>query len=247
MDVHIMNIHLICAMHGEAQHIINALNLKKINHSELNFDLFEGVFKDHVIRLFVNQKDENNMDKLGTVQVGILTYKSIVFLKPDLMINLGTCGGIFDHNLRLLDIICGQKFAIYHDRFTGDSENSIKQSLRFSTCLNLENYLKDHDFKHGAIASSNSLLLNPNSWNHIKKYKIQCLDMEAAAVAEVAQDSKIPLMIFKVVTDNVYEVNPVDAFSQFEANFHPAMKHLAEKFLQVLPQLVEFPLPSQYK
>jgi len=237
-----MNIHLIFAMQAEAEHIIRAFNLKKLN-IEKDFDVYQGEQESKTIRLFVNQKDADGMDKLGTMQVGLLTYKAIQFQKPDLIISMGTCGGIYDHGVRLLDVICADRFLIYHDRFTGDNELSIKQSLRFSPCISLVKLLEEHEFKHGVIASSNSLVPSSNSWNLIRKYKVQCVDMEGAAVAEVAFDYKIPFVALKVVTDNVYEVNPIDAFSQFEENFHPAMEHLAVKFQEVFPYMDSLSYP----
>lgn len=225
-----MNIHLILAMQAEASHIIQKLNLSKLKNSD-NIDVFQGKLGIHTVYLFVNQK-RDGMDKVGTVPAALLTYKAIKFRKPDLILNLGTCGGIDAQSVNVFDIICANHFLIYHDSFTGSDEKSLKQGLGFWPCIDYHKTFKE--FKHGVIASSNSLILHPYNWAVIKKYKVLCVDMEAAAVAEVANEFSIPFSACKVVTDMVYETNPTDALPQFEANFHKAMDLLAHQLSVVV-------------
>lgn len=229
------NIHLIVAMQPEAAFIIQKLNLTKINHESVNssalchiaaanIDVYHAETNEHNIHLFVN-KQNDGMDRLGTVNAALLTYKSILFMRPDFILSVGTCGGINVRGVKLFDIITPTNFVMYHDRFTGTSDGSVKQSLEFLPCVSLTTQF---ECKQGVIASGNSLVLNSQNWANIHKYNVLCLDMEAAAVAQVAKEFAIPFSAFKVVTDDVYEINPVDAFSHFEKNFDQAMTLLAE-------------------
>lgn len=219
-----MNIHLIIAMQAEAKFIINAFALIKTDEFE-NVDVYKGADGLHSYHLFVNQK-AHGVDRLGTVNAALLAYKSIKYFKPDFILNIGTSGGIHLNNINVFDIICAHDFIVYHDRYTGDDELSLRQSLVFSTCVNQKNHFKEGVI-HGVIASSNSLIVTPRSWELIRKYKVLCVDMEAAAIAEVAAGFNISFTALKVVTDMVYEVNPTEALPQFQQNFDEAMKRLA--------------------
>lgn len=235
-----MNIHIIMAMQGEAYFIIKKFALAKLNEQIKGVDIYHSEFGNLSIRLFVHQK-KDDMDKIGTVSAALLTYQAILFLKPDLILSVGTSGGIHAHGLELFDIVCAQKFVIYHDRFTGGDEKSVKQSLGFLPCVDFNNEfssLVSNDalkhIKHGVIGSSNSLCVDAYSWTLLYQYNVLCVDMEAASVAEVACMHAIPFSAFKVVTDIVYEINPVDALSQFLFNFDAAMQILAEKLFEIL-------------
>lgn len=235
-----INIHIIMAMQDEAKFIIQKFKLNKIGEQISGVDIYQGSLGNLLIHLFVNQKHDE-MDKIGTVQAALLTYKAILFLRPDIILSVGTSGGIHAHQVKLFDVICAQNFVIYHDRFTGDDEKSLKQSLGFLPCIDYKKHIGTLPFhtvfqslKYGVIASSNSLLVDSYSWKLLYKYNVLCVDMEAASVAEVARTFSIPFSAFKVVTDNVYEINPVDALSQFLSNFDAAMQLLAEKLFEIL-------------
>lgn len=235
-----INIHVIMAMQDEAKFVIQKFKLNKLDEQISGVDIYQGLLGNLFIHLFVHQK-QDEMDKIGTVQAALLTYKAIMFLTPDIILSVGTSGGIHAHQVKLFDVICAQNFVIYHDRFTGDDEKSVKQSLGFLPCIDYKNHIETlesqdvfQNLKHGVIASSNSLLVDSYSWKLLYKYNVLCVDMEAASVAEVARTFSIPFSAFKVVTDNVYEINPVDALSQFLSNFDSAMHLLAERLFEIL-------------
>lgn len=228
LDKKIQNIHLIVAMQAEAFPIIKKMNLEKVEgHPYYNIDIYRGKVGKNFVHLFVNQKDDG-MDKIGTVHGALLTYKAIQFLKPTLILSIGTAGGIHSKSIEVFDIIAAKQFVIYHDRFSGEDEKSLKQSFGFLPVIPARSIFSAGHFKEGVIASSNSLLLNSKNWENIHKYKVVALDMEAAGVAEVAYEFSIPFTALKVVTDYVYEVNPLDTLSQFVENFQKATNLLSE-------------------
>lgn len=235
-----INVHIIMAMQGEAAFVIKKLKLTQSATHMSGVDVYIGELGSFSIHLFVHQKHED-MDKIGTVSAALLTYQAIMFLKPDVIFSVGTSGGIHDHNVNVFDIICSSEFVIYHDRFTGDDEKSMRQSIGFLPCIDYKQYLEKpilddvfHNIKFGVVGSSNSFFVDPHSWILLHKYNVLCVDMEAASVAEVARMFSIPFSAFKVVTDKVYEVNPIDSVSQFLFNFDAAMAQLAEKLFEIL-------------
>ena len=164
----------------------------------------------------------NNYEKIGTVQGALLTYKSLQIVKPELILNVGTCGAIHDCGIKALDIVRSNEFVIYHDRFSIEALENY--SVGKFPCERL-NFFKD------AIpvifGTSNSLIINQNNIESIKKYRVSCLDMEAAAVAEVCQEEKIKFFALKVVTDIVsLNKNDSDIESQFVKNFKSAMEKI---------------------
>ena len=218
-----MNIHIIVAMTAEAKYMIQKLGLHEVTTNE-DFLVYHKEFENKFVRLFVNKKTDK-IDNFGTVQAALLTYKSIQFIRPDFIFNIGTCGGIQKHSVDLFNVICAKDFVIYHDRYIG--EEFIKNRCGFFKCIDYSSVFPD--FKHGIIGTSNSIIITPKSWELIDKFHVKCVDMEAAAIAEVAQEFGIPFSTLKVVTDLVSENKITDTGAEFRTNFHKAMSFVSEK------------------
>lgn len=227
-----MKIHIIVAMNIEATYIINKLYLDKADNKS-NHHIYSGRYKNIDIQLFVPQKN-GKFEKIGTVQAAILAYKSIVFSKPDLILNVGTCGSIHYSDLKPLDLVHSKDYLIYHDRYTIDlfEEYSIG---KFS-CTSIKNSIGS---KPVIFGTGNSLALGRHNWNIIKKYNVSCVDMESAAIAEICQEEGVKFFALKVVTDIVYE-DKNDTASQFEMNFKNSMVHLSENLIRFFDTLNSF-------
>lgn len=226
-----MKIHIIAAMQAEAKYIIKCLNLEKLSDN-YEYDVYSKEIDSHSVRLFVN-KQRDSFDKIGTVHAALLTYQSIKFERPDFILNIGTCGGIKKHSIELFDLICSHNFVIYHDKFFGDIFK--KHSLGSFPCLDLKGKLRD--FHHGVVATSNSIIISRKSWEIIDEHNVKCVDMEAAAVAEIAQNFSIPFSALKVVTDLVYVDSHLNTNQDFKNNFHKAMASICSKTSRIFTEI----------
>lgn len=209
-------------MQSEAKYLINFLNLGKIENKN-RLQHFYGEVGSYKISLFFQEKI-NNFEKIGTVQGALLTYKSIQIDRPDFILNFGTCGAIEKSGIQILDIVCSNNFLIYHDRFTIESLENYSvgkhpcepQKLLFKDAIPV------------ILGTSNSLIINNHNAETIKKYNVSCLDMEAAAIAEICQEEGIKFIALKVVTDIVcLNKHSSNTESQFINNFKPAMEKIS--------------------
>lgn len=231
-----MIINIIVALEAEAKYIINSLNIiEDDKKSEDNIIIYTKKINHNIIHVFLNEKFTDGYDKIGTVSAAILTYKAILKTNPDLILNIGTCGGIKRKNIKLFDIIIGDKFVIYHDRFF----TNIRENYSIGK-FNCENTLRDFDYISGIIASGNSINLSKESWNIIEKYDVSVIDMEAAAIAEIASERNISFTTIKVVSDIVSkDIDSEYIVTQFKINFRTAMKKLSTNLPLILNSLLK--------
>ena len=227
-----MLINIIIALNAEAKHILKKLNILNSEENEY-FKLYKSKIYGIDLNIFTNLKSSDGFDKIGTTQASILTCRSILYQKPDLILNLGTCGGIEKNNAYLNDVIYSNEFVIYHDRYFSNLRE--KYAVGFFKCKEINDTKL---FKIGVIASGNSLVLNNYSWNIIEKFQVRGVDMEAAAIAEVANEFNIEFICIKVVSDIINDqAKEEDIIIQFKNNFNPSMEILSERFEYFLQYL----------
>jgi 5'-methylthioadenosine nucleosidase len=115
------------------------------------------------------------------------------------------------------------------------SELREMYSIGYFKCNNISS---NNNFKYGVLATGNSIQLSENSWKIIEKYNVKAVDMEAAAIAEVAHEMNIDFSATKVITDLVSkEIKTDHIVNQFKTNFHKAMEHLSKHVVTLLSDL----------
>jgi nucleoside phosphorylase len=114
---------LVVAMNKEASPIIKKLNLKKEADvfPGLPMQAYVGKYANKDIFLITNGKDPMyKVDNVGTQPAVLATYLGIEHFHPDLIINVGTAGGIAKNGAKLNDIYVSEKIYFY-DRRIPDS------------------------------------------------------------------------------------------------------------------------------
>ena len=157
-------------------------------------ECFNAVAGNHALRLF--HSGWGKIASAGAMQYVIGRYS------PDLIVNLGTCGG-FEGLVHQGDVIVVDKTYVYDIvELMGDLDivNYYASSLDVSWLA--EPY--PYPVRRGMIASADSDL-PPEKIPFLKSKGAIAADWESAALAWVAKKNNTPLLILRAVSDMVGE------------------------------------------
>src|SRR5688572_29893933 len=153
---------------------------------------------------------------------------------PDLIVNLGTCGG-FEGVVEQGDVILVDKTYVYDIvELMGDLDivNYYASSLDLSWLA--EAY--PHPARRGRIASADSDL-PPEKIPFLKSQGAIAADWESAALAWVAQKNKSRLLILRAVSDMVSE-DGGEAYDKIEL-FNQRAKTIMQELFRQLPDWLD--------
>jgi len=159
----------------------------------------------------------------GTVQYVIDTYS------PDLIVNLGTCGG-FEGAVEQGDVILVDKTYVYDIvELMGDLDIAAYYASSLDLSWLAEPY--PHPARRGMIASADSDL-PPKKITFLKSQGAIAADWESAALAWVAQKNNAHLLILRAVSDMVSEQGG-EAYDNIEI-FNQRAKEIMGKLVRHL-------------
>jgi adenosylhomocysteine nucleosidase len=164
----------------------------------------------------------------GKISSATVMQYVIDHYSPDLIVNLGTCGG-FEGCVDQGDVILVEKTFVY-DILELMEEDDI--SPYYSSNLDLSWLAEPYPFlvRRGVLASADSDLL-PERIPLLKSQGAIAADWESAALAWVAQKNSARLLILRAVSDVVYEKGS-DAYNNYEifkARTRAIMKQLFDQ------------------
>ena len=164
----------------------------------------------------------------GTVQYVIDTYS------PDLIVNLGTCGG-FEGVVEQGDVILVDKTYVYDIvELMGDLDIAAYYASSLDLSWLAEPY--PHPARRGMIASADSDL-PPKKITFLKSQGAIAADWESAALAWVAQKNNAHLLILRAVSDMVSEQGG-EAYDNIEI-FNQRAKEVMGKLVRQLPDWLD--------
>lgn len=151
---------------------------------------------------------------------------------PDLLVNLGTCGGLADR-IECGTILLVSRTIVYDiiEQMT-DPEGAIDQ---YSTVIDLS-WLKQplpHPVQRGLLISADRDIVPMDIPNLIKKYGAVAADWESGAIAWVAGRNRVKCLILRGVTDLVGE-DGGEAYGDIEL-FPSRTRIVMKKLLEQLP------------
>jgi len=226
----ISTIAVIMAMADEAKPFIEALGLKRAVSafdSRLPMEVYTGAVDKAEIVLVVGGKDRRfGVDNVGTQPATLSAYLAIETFKPDLIINAGTAGGFKSKGADIGDVYIGSDSIRFHDRripipgFSAYGVGSYRTPDvdAVATALGL---------KKGVVSTGNSLDMLPEDRLMIQSNQGVVKEMEAAAIAWVAELYQIPMVALKSITDLVDTDTPTQ--DEFLKNLNLASETLQEK------------------
>ena len=149
---------------------------------------------------------------------------------PDLIVNLGTCGG-FEGVVNQGDVILVDKTFVYDIvELMGDLDISTYYASSLDLSWLAEPY--PHPTRRGTIASADSDL-PPEKIPFLKSKGAIAADWESAAFAWVAQKNNAPLLILRGVSDMVSEQGG-EAYNNIEI-FNQRAKEVMKQLFEQLP------------
>ncbi|TXG64726.1 hypothetical protein EZV62_011720 [Acer yangbiense] len=253
----ISSIVIIIAMQTEAMPLVNKFELKEDLESPFPKGVpwvrYHGTYKDLHINIIWPGKDlALGVDNVGTVSSSLVTYAAIQALKPDLIINAGTAGGLKAKGASVGDVYLASEVA-FHDR-----RIPIPVSFFFFfffrtyfSCFyvfdlygvglrqacSTPNLLKELNLKTGKLSTGDSLDMTPQDESSIIANDATVKDMEGAAVAYVADLLKVPAIFVKAVTDIIDGDKPTS--EEFLQNLIAVTKALGEAVTRVIDFISE--------
>lgn len=222
---------LIMAMPNEALPIIEKLKFRPLKNILSPF-LPAKIYKSSANtnkEIFLSVNDycpRFNVPRVGTQAAAILAWESIKSIQPTLVINAGTAGGFRAMGAEIGDVFISKNPIKYHHRnFHPKNKNFHKYAVGLYPSLNLPTLAKKLNLKTGIISSSDSLISSKQENLQIIKNKTTVKEMEAAAIAEVAQLLNVNFVALKIITD-IVDIRTCPQ-KQFDNNFHSATEKLA--------------------
>lgn len=223
---------LVIAMGTEAKPIITSLNLHRISHSFSNLPMqgYVGKYKKLDVLLIVNGIDPiNKVQNVGTQAATLTTYLGIEYFHPDLIINIGTAGGVKKNGAKLGAVYASKKIYFYDRRIP--SKGYYEYGLGGYQSFILSSIGKRVGVKSGIICSGDSFDDNQTDYNMFIKLNCTAVDMEAAGVAWLSMLTKTPMFAMKGVTNFV---RGNDIHEQYRNNLPLVTLELTKQLKKVL-------------
>ncbi len=238
-----LRVAFVFAMELEAQPLVEALSLQR-DHSfgdpKLPMRHYRGSFQSRLeLLVSVNGKCSRfGVDHIGTDASVLNAYVSIRQFRPDLLINAGTAGGFQKRGARIGDVYLGSDAYRFHDRRIplGGYEQYGVGSF---AALELEGMAEALGLKRGAITTGNSFDFTDRDLEMMERNAGVVKEMEAASIAWVAEQLRVPFLALKSITDLVDGERSSE--EDFLANLELASRNLRDKTLGVLGYVVERP------
>jgi nucleoside phosphorylase len=226
---------LVVAMDSEAQPFITTLNLHKLPHSfsKLPMQAYSGKYENLNILLMTNGEDPiHKVQNVGTQAAALSTYLGINYFHPDLVISIGTAGGVEANDAKEKDIYLSHKIYFYDRRLP--LKGYDEYGLGAYPSADVSTLVDNVGFKQGIVCSGDSFDENPMDYDIFVKEKCSAIDMEAAGVAWVSMLMNIPMIAIKGVTNYV---RGDGIHIQYEKNLPDVTKDLSTKLKELLKNL----------
>lgn len=169
----------------------------------------------------------------GKVSAAATTQYVIDQYHPDLIVNLGTCGG-FQERIELGTIILVERTIIYD--IVEQMTDPVEAIDHYATKLDL-NWLPritPSPVARGLLVSADRDIMAGDIARLIEKYDAVAADWESGAIAWVAQKNKQRLLILRCVSDLVGEEGG-EAYGDYEL-FIGRTKEIIRRLIEILPR-----------
>lgn len=217
---------MLCALELEAEPIIQSLKMQERNNAfdeRLRFRFFVSESHSDICMVLFGKCPSANIDRIGTQIAALAAWETIKTINPKAIASVGTAGGFSSKGAKIGDVFLSDGFIYFHGRHIPVPEYSAFELGKFSS-MALTNI---HEcIKRGVISSGDSIPLSPNDQEKMHTIGTDAKDMEAAAIAEVAQLAGVPMFALKSISDFVDSTE--HTHQQFIANYKAATLSLAQ-------------------
>ena len=231
-----MKICYIVAMVAEAKPFIERYGMSEAEgfFSPLPCRLYEAKVNGNELYVVLNGQ-QHGSDLVGCEAASVATLSAIERLRPDLVINSGTCGAFSSDGADIADVYIGNG-AMFHDRRVPGDDAWGTQSLgNYPVWHRSHEVAEALQLKMGKVTTGSSLDMQPCDLQMIKNHGGQLKDMEGAAVGFVCSLFHTPVLYVKSVTDLCD--SGAETFEEFSRNLHQAcetLKSANERIIELL-------------
>lgn len=237
------HIAVVVAMMSEARPIIKALGLERKGrlHPCYPMEHYASEHRPHVHLVVNGTCPRFGVDNIASQPATLSAFLCIEKFKPAILLNAGTAGGFEKDGSSVGDVYLSHPMVFFHDRripIPGFREFGVGSYL----CPDVRAMAASIGVKTGSVSTGNSLSSIPEDLKIMQSYEGRAKDMEAAALAWVAEQHGVPFVAIKAITDLVDGEKPVH--QAFLENLHIASERLAEKTVDVIDYIERLGVPS---
>lgn len=169
----------------------------------------------------------------GKISAAASAQYAIDHFKPELIINLGTCGG-FEDRIERGTIILVERTIVYD--IIEQMTNSDEAIEHYSTELDLSFLPRVLPFPvlRGLLISADRDIMTDDIPSLIKKYDAVAADWESGAIAWVAKKNGVKCLILRGVSDLV-DLEAGEAYGDYDL-FSQRTKEVMRKLFEQLPK-----------
>lgn len=232
------------AMQIEAEPVIDALSATEIpaptGVGPLPTRFFGSTVDDVAVTIAVNGTDpRHGVANIGTQPAALTTWATALHTAPELIVSIGAAGGWASRGAEIGDLFISDGPVVYHDRRIA-MPRFDDYGIGFYPSLPARRLASVLDAKLGTVTTSNSLDETDDDRRMIATNGGDAKEMEAAAVAWVAEMFSIPFVAVKAITDMVD--SPTATADQFDANLSIATARLARAAQELIAFAATTPL-----
>jgi adenosylhomocysteine nucleosidase len=168
----------------------------------------------------------------GKISAAATTQYAIDHFQPDLLVNLGTCGGLAGR-IRRGTVILVTKTIVYDiiEQMTEPDEAIAHYSTELELAWLPEPY--PHPVQPGLLVSADRDIVTSDIPGLVEKYAAVAADWESGAIAWVAKKNGVRCLILRGVTDLVSESGG-EAYGKIEI-FHENTRTVMKGLIEQLP------------
>lgn len=171
----------------------------------------------------------------GKISAAASTQYAIDHFGPELLINIGTCGG-FDQTLHVGDVILASKTVVYDIvEQMGDPDEAIQGYTTDIDNSWLKNELPETT-REGRLLSADRDIIQADVNELREKYGATAADWESGAIAWTAARNHVPVIILRGVSDLVTE-EAANAYGNV-THFENGATNVITTLLSQLPQYI---------
>lgn len=181
---------------------------------------------------------------IGKVNAAIATTLLLQLYKPDVVLNTGSAGGIGE-NLEVGTVVLSNEVT-HHDvdvtafgyalgQVPGGPVTYQSDEKLLTVAADAVEEIGKHAHATGLIASGDVFMNDPNRVSNVKKQfpSMIAAEMEAAAVAQVCNEFKVPFIVIRALSD----IAGKESSLSFDEFLPAAAQHSSEVVLQVISKL----------
>lgn len=235
----IRRVMVVVAMEEEAAPMIGGMGLTKMEPMEgLPTVIHSGSLKeDGFVAVVCPGRDKSlGVNMIGTDAAALTTFVAARDLKPDLIVNAGTCGGFKRTGGEIGDVFCVTSFRHHDRRIPIPGYDDFGRARR--DAASTPRLVESLGLKSGICSTGNSLDFIPQDDERMQDAVAK--DMEGAAVAWAAElAGDIPVIGIKVVTDIV------DGDKPTHEEFLQNLKTASDSLQDHVPKVLDFVVNKQ--